>query len=174
MFDEMPSVRDPQALDTVFEMARLWMGSFHPDERNEWIEWLEAVQLARHQRAGYAAKAKAERAAVVEKAKAEREAARQSRLDVKAAAQTKKYADQAERYVERRKARELERDIVRRRQLLREMEPGPRCQLCREPGHSKSQCRFDPMNNGEPIHEPYPHKPLWQLTLEMRGSLKTV
>ena len=227
MFDEIPSIRDPQALTTVFEMARQWTGSFSPEDRSLWLEWLDELQGVKQQRATYSAQAKAEREVAVAKTKTAREEARQAKADAKAAVQAQRYADRARRYVERQEAitrkavvrreaqakrisdeeqarllaeerakqkarrdeqkrvragvrakanavRELDRDLTHRARLLRELEPGPRCQLCREPGHSKTQCRFEPSNNGDPVHEPYEHKPLWRLSLEMRGSLKLV
>ena len=66
----------------------------------------------------------------------------------------------------------VERTITLFRKGLRLREPGARCQLCKEPGHSRWECQFDPENAGHALHDPYPHDPLWKVALEARGSLK--
>ena len=83
-----------------------------------------------------------------------------------------------------RAARDAERAEVRRLRVaaertaraeratarLQQQTMGPCCQLCREPGHTRRQCGFNPLND-EPLYVVRPCKPLWQVTLEGRGSL---
>ena len=212
--DEFPGVRDAQALAKVFELARSFTGSFHPDDRDAWLNWLDAVQHWKQQRVEQAAIVKVEREEVRRRALEEREAAHQARLEAKAQAQVKKYEERTRAYVarqeakalasaqateraqareerqgaqakreareaqktqvkqQREEARRAEHELVKLQRELRELEPGPRCQLCKEPGHSKQACQFLPENEGEALHDPYPHKPLWQVALERRGSMK--
>lgn len=215
MFNEMPPPRDAQALATIFDLARSFTGSFHPEDRAEWLEWIDAVQHAKQQRADLALDLKRDREEAQKKLLQERVAAKEARLQAKAALQVKKYKERTKRYVERQEAKakketerreaklqekaarqaaellepkplalqvvdaadkddfaRVEAAITSFRQSHRMRVPGPRCQLCKEPGHSRWECRFDLENAGHALHDPYPHDPLWKVALEARGSLK--
>jgi hypothetical protein len=171
---DLPAASSPEALDAVFDMARQLTGAYHPEDRRDVLAWLSQVQLTKRRRQGYAAKEKAARDVALEGQRQARAEAREARRAAETAAELAR--------LEQRTARDLQA-AERATQALdpttmtpaafwrrvRQLEPGPRCRLCRGLGHARWQCRFEPGNNDQPYHDPVVFEPLWKRGMRAHG-----
>ncbi len=148
----------------VFAMARELTGSFHPTDREAWLDWLGRVEHNRTRRVEMAAEAKAARLEDVG-------ARGYARGELTAAREAVAAARRAER--EGHRVTQLERELARDRQRREEAKfPGRRCRICRGLGRRGWQCKFHPDNGGQALHEaalPAP-EPLWQRALRLRSE----
>lgn len=171
---DLPAASTPEALDAVFDMARQLTGAYHPEDRRAVLVWLSQVQLTKRRRQKYAAKEKAARDVALEETRRVRAEAREVRRTAETQAELVR--------LEQRTARDLEAaeratqaldpltmTLVAFWRHVRQLEPGPRCRLCRGLGHARWQCQFEPGNNGQPYHDPVVFEALWRRGMKAYG-----